>query len=159
MADRDAELKRLAELPADEQRVVAEMVTNGEAESVFEAIDAIAAPEASDEAATATPEPTTENDGHTDIPTEAAGPSGSTPEDDGSDAVDPVTVYRNFLRDLPEKIRFLDEHFDEVVGYGLDPSEAARVLEQAVDFFERVLDAESTLAEEPAETDVASCGA
>jgi hypothetical protein len=70
-----------------------------------------------------------------------------------------VTVYRNFLLDLPEKIGFLDRHFDDVVGYGPEPSVAAEVLQQAIGFFEIVLDAESALAEQPAETDVAPCNA
>jgi hypothetical protein len=76
-----------------------------------------------------------------------------------SNAADPATVYRNFLLDLPEKIEFLYDHFDDVVGHGLEFPEAAKTLEDAIGFFEMLLDAESALAEEPAEMDVAPCGA
>jgi hypothetical protein len=45
------------------------------------------------------------------------------------------------------------------VGYGLEPSKAAEVLQQAIGFFELLFEAELALAEEPAETDLTPCGA
>ena len=77
----------------------------------------------------------------------------------GTNAADPATVYRNFLLDLPGRIEFLYEHFDDVVGHGQEFREATKTLEDAISFFEMLLDNESALAEEPDETDVASCGA
>ena len=80
-------------------------------------------------------------------------------EDGGSNAADPATVYRNFLLDLPKTIDFLYDHFDEVVGHGLEFSEAGKTLEDAIGFFEMLLDNEVALAEEPDETDLTPRGA
>ena len=54
---------------------------------------------------------------------------------DGSE--EPVDVYRRLLEELPQQVELLDEHFDEVVGNGLEPSKAAEVLKKAISFFQK----------------------
>ncbi len=72
---------------------------------------------------------------------------------------DPVIYYRDLLEHLPEDIEFLNENLDEIVGNGLEPSKAARVLQEAVDFFDVVREAELNLTRQPVELDLAPCGA
>jgi hypothetical protein len=142
MADRDAELKRLAGLPVGDQRTVAKSIADGAAASVFEAIDTMAAA-----------------GGDTDGPAASAEQAEEVPADEGSDALDPVAVYRELLQELPEKIDFVYEHFDDVVGKGLDPAEATEVLKRAIRFFEAALELESDLAKQTADTELTPCGA
>jgi hypothetical protein len=159
MDDRDDELKRLADLPVDEQRAVAKMIANGGAESVTEAIEATAAPEDSDEPAEQDSDPPAEDDGPTDVPAETAEPGDQPLENNGSADIGPAEVYRDVLTLLRVKIPYLVEHFDVVVGQGLEPSEAAQVLEQAIEFFEDARIVEAEYAAGMAETESTPCAA
>jgi len=89
----------------------------------------------------------------TELPAESLASDDQALDDEQSDAADPVSVYRDFLLGLPGKIRFLYEHFDDVVGKALDSSAAVEVLQKAVRFFEAARDAESEMAGQPAEMD------
>jgi len=79
--------------------------------------------------------------------------------DEDYDTMDPVTLYHNLLEDLPRIIEVLSENLDEIVGNGLAPSEAARVLQEAVDFFDVAREAELNLAGQSVELDLVPCGA
>jgi hypothetical protein len=84
---------------------------------------------------------------------EASVSGGQGLEDEQPDAVDPVAVCRDFLQELPEKTSFLYEHFDDIVGKGLDFRKAAETLQEAVKFFETAHELEAELAGQPAEPD------
>ena len=64
-----------------------------------------------------------------------------------------MAAYRDLLLELPGKISFLYEHFDDVVGKAMDPNEAVEVLRKAVCVLETALEAESDAAEQLAEAD------
>jgi len=97
--------------------------------------------------------PATSTEVETELPAVACASDDRAVEAIEAGDVDPVTVYRNFLRELPERVNFLYEHFDAVVGNGLPPNEAAAVLRNAIRFLEAAFEVESALAGQPAEMD------
>jgi hypothetical protein len=80
-------------------------------------------------------------------------------KDGQSDATDPVVVYRDLLQKLPEKISFLCEHCQDIVGNALDSNEAAEVLQRTIQCLGALREMELDRAKQPAEAKLTPCAA
>lgn len=138
LAEKDSELRQLAELPGERQRAVAALIRKDEVRSVPEAIEQINSAEDSD---------ATANDTLSDPP--ELPPSMDVEPDDSWSVEDvicewgPERTYR-FVR---EAGRYLLDHFDEVVGQSGDVEEGAR-LKELYEFTELAVAAEQDAADE-----------